>query len=269
MRAKKLFIILGMLISPFFITLMNRNPDSVIIVDTILSKEQKYTTVTQRPLGKTKFTNSNNNDIVNGNNDLLLAAKSISRYHRTVLLTLVNDAYLKFSYSWLCNTKNMGIHKSVLIVTTDQTSKDNLTRDWPDISVVSMDIKLQGNQTCSKVGYVKIMVKRTEIIMSLIMANIEVFLFEVDCLWLDNPLPNLQKITGYDILVNPVSGTSNPLFAGGFIWLCATDKRKCLWMGLTKDMIALGKKISNKADTAAVSGSSNDQRFFSRLIIQK
>jgi hypothetical protein len=29
------------------------------------------------------------------------------------LITLVNDAYLPFMYSWLCNTERMGIHKQV------------------------------------------------------------------------------------------------------------------------------------------------------------
>ena len=32
---------------------------------------------------------------------------------KPVLITLVNDAYLPFMYSWLCNTERMGIHKQV------------------------------------------------------------------------------------------------------------------------------------------------------------
>ena len=264
MGAKNLFIILGLgiLLTLYFITLTNRIPNIVMRVDTILSKTQRF-------FSKIIVTKGNNNVIVKDENDLLLKAKDISRYNRTVLLTLVNDAYLKFTYSWLCNTKNMGIHKSVLIVTTDQTSKDNLTRDWPDISVVLVDIKMQGDQEYSKAGYVKIMVKRTEMIMSIILANISVFLFEVDCLWLDNPVPNLQKTTGYDILVNPVSGTENQTFAGGFVWLYATDKTKALWKKLTEEMIALGKNIRYKPDKAQVSRKINDQTIFSRLVTQK
>lgn len=225
--------------------------------------------MTQPTSAKKMSTKSKSNIVIEGENDLLVIAKRISGYNRTVLVTMVNDAYLKFTYSWLCNTKNMGIHKSVLIITTDQVSKENLTRDWPEISVVAMNMKLQGDQTYSKVGYVKIMIKRTEMILSLLMANIEVFLFEVDCLWLSNPVPDLQKMTGYDVLVNPVARTNNSVFAGGFLWLYVTDKAKALWKKLTEEMIALGERISKKADTAAVSEGENDQQFFSRLIREK
>lgn len=202
-------------------------------------------------------------------NDLLSIAKRISIYNRTVLVTMVNDAYLSFTYSWLCNTKNMGIHRSVLIITTDEVSRNKLTKDWPEISVVSMDMGSKGDQTYSKVGYVKIMVKRTEMILSILMADIEVFLFEVDCLWLANPVPELQGTTGYDILVNPVANTNNKVFAGGFLWLYTTDKAKSLWKKLTGEMIALGERISKKSDNVAVSEAENDQQYFSRLINQR
>lgn len=36
---------------------------------------------------------------------------------RPLLVTLINNAYLPFTYSWLCNTKNMGIHNQVREVT--------------------------------------------------------------------------------------------------------------------------------------------------------
>ena len=267
---------LGIACTALYVTFRKEYPesntlsnDAAVRIHTIISKSQRFTTALQKSSSKITLTKSNSNVIVEGENDLLLIAKRISAYNRTVLVTMVNDAYLKFTYSWLCNTKNMGIHKSVLIITTDQVSKDNLTRDWPEINVVSMDMKLQGDQTYSKVGYVKIMVKRTEMILSILMANLEVFLFEVDCLWLANPVPNLQKITGYDILVNPVAKTNNQVFAGGFLWLYVTNKAKALWKKLTQDMIALGEKISKRSDNAPVSEGENDQQFFSRLIREK
>ncbi|XP_060569964.1 uncharacterized protein LOC132728330 [Ruditapes philippinarum] len=214
-------------------------------------------------------TKSKSDNVIEGENDLLVIAKKISGYNRTVLVTTVNDAYLPFTYSWLCNTKTMGIHKSVLIITLDQVSKENLTQDWPDISVVAMNMQLHGDQTYSKVGYIKIMIKRTELILSLLMANIEVFLFEVDSLWLSNPVPDLQKIKGFDVLVNPVARTNTRVFAGGFLWLCVTDKAKALWRKLEEEMIALGERISQKLDNAPVSERENDQQFFSRLIREK
>lgn len=201
--------------------------------------------------------------------EIAVVAKKISMAFRTVMVTMVNDAYLPFTYSWLCNTKTMGIHKSVLIITTDKISKDNLTRDWPEISVVAMDLPNSGgDQAYSHVGYVKIMIKRTEMLLSIVMADVEMFLFEVDCLWFDNPVPQFHNLTGYDILVNPVSGRET-VYAGGFLYLYATDKAKALWKKLTEQMINLGVKISKFADTKYISESDNDQQYLSALITSR
>ncbi|XP_045171339.1 uncharacterized protein LOC123533659 [Mercenaria mercenaria] len=278
MRVKQIFMLsgLGIICTVLFITVRKDMPeqnkltvDVLEKIDNIVSKSKTFSLATQNPNTKKALTKSHSNVIIEDENDLLSVARKISSYNRTVLVTMVNDAYLKFTYSWLCNTKNMGIHKSVLIITTDQVSKDNLTRDWPEVSVVAMDMKLKGDQTYSKVGYVKIMVKRTEMILSILMADIEVFVFEVDCLWLANPIPDLQSITGYDILVNPVARTNNRVFAGGFLWLYVTDKAKAVWKKVTEQMIALGERISKMSDNAQVSEGENDQQFFSRLINER
>lgn len=224
---------------------------------------RKFTKITTEPADVN--INGITDAVIEDENDVVSVAKKISSDKRTVLVTMVNDAYLPFTYSWLCNTKEMGIHKSVLFITTDKTSKERLTKDWPEVSVVYMDTgPINGHQVYSHVGYVKIMIKRTEMLLSILLADIEIFLFEVDCLWLANPVPDLQKITGFDLLVNPVS--DRDVFAGGFIWLYATNKTKALWKELTEEMEALGSRIEHKSSSDAVSEAENDQNFFSNLV---
>jgi len=205
-------------------------------------------------------------------NDLVSVARRVSKHSGTVLVTMINDAYLSFTYSWLCNTKDMGIHKSVLIViiTNDESSKRNLTRDWPEVSVVSMDMNgsIKGNQVYSHAGYVKIMVKRTEMLLAILMADIEVFLFEVDCLWFTDPTPKLKAEKGFDILVNPVA-TSNNKYAGGFLYLFPTEKAKGLWRRLTEMMVDLGRKLDKMAESKYISVADNDQEYLSRLINER
>ncbi|XP_014782944.1 uncharacterized protein LOC106878281, partial [Octopus bimaculoides] len=122
-------------------------------------------------------------------------AKDIMKKHNLVLFTLINNAYLPLVYSWLCNTVNMGIHEQILFITTDAISKQKFEKDWPDVKVVVLpEASLNGNQAYSKVGYVKLMVKRTEILNSLLQNNIEILLFEVDCLWVSNPIDECKKI---------------------------------------------------------------------------
>lgn len=271
MRLKKIMVLSGLICCALiYIEIQREIPcysasaDVLQNVQHIVNKSGRFTDTVQEMKEK-KVYKVQSDVVIEGENEVLSVAKRISMYNRTVLVTIVNNAYLPFTYSWLCNTKNMDIHRSVLIITSDDTSKKNLTKDWPALGVVSIDMGSKGDQTYSKVGYVKIMVKRTEIILSIVMANIEVFLFEVDCLWLSNPVPQLQKITGYDILVNPV-GKTKKSYAGGFLWLYPTDKTKALWKQLREEMIALGKRISQKSDNAAVSQADNDQQYFSRLI---
>ncbi|XP_060599214.1 uncharacterized protein LOC132752840 [Ruditapes philippinarum] len=46
---------------------------------------------------------------------LISVASGMTLERNMVLFTVVNDAYMPFVNSWLCNTKTLNIHKSVLI----------------------------------------------------------------------------------------------------------------------------------------------------------
>ena len=216
-----------------------------------------------------KVTLNTDSNSAKSNPEVIAAAKEISKNSRTVLVTMVNDAYLPFTYSWLCNTKLMDIHDSVLIITTDEASKDKLTRDWPEIHVVAMDIgNVGGDQVYSHVGYVEIMIRRTEMLLDIVMADVEIFLFEVDCLWLTNPVSDLQKMNDFDVLVNPVAERTG-VYAGGFLYLFTTEKAKALWKELTNQMQVLGDRIKSLPKDKYISEGDNDQMYFSGLITRR
>ncbi|XP_060587724.1 uncharacterized protein LOC132743211 [Ruditapes philippinarum] len=200
---------------------------------------------------------------------LSVASKISLRKNRMVLFTVINEAYLPFAYSWLCNTKTMNIHDSVLFVTTDSQSKKKLQKDWPEVNVISMNMDdLRGNQSYSRVGYIKITVKRTEMIQTLLMANIDVFVFEVDCVWLGNPVTAISFEERHDIIVNPVYGTKD-LFASGFILLRKTCRSKIVWQKVTDMMNELGKRIADlhEDDVLENYGSENEQKYLADLIL--
>ncbi|CAI9734453.1 Hypothetical predicted protein [Octopus vulgaris] len=194
-------------------------------------------------------------------------AKDIMKKHNLVLFTLINNAYLPFVYSWLCNTINMGIHEQILFITTDAISKQQFEKDWPNVKVVVLpETSLNGNQTYSKVGYVKLMVKRTEILNSLLQNDIEILLFEVDCLWVSNPIDECKKIAlENDVIVTCIAGRKRSI-AGGFIYMKPTNAVKTLWQELNSKMRRLGKEIDGKDDNKLISKSKNDQVFFTGLI---
>ena len=114
--------------------------------------------------------------------DLVPVAMDIFRKRGLVLFTFINDAYLEFAVSWLCNTEPMAdIHQHVLFVVTDLRSADRLQKAWPDINVVALNAsRYSGNQTYSRAGYVRIMVERTRYLHRLLQSGVRLLLFEVD-----------------------------------------------------------------------------------------
>ncbi|XP_045186422.2 uncharacterized protein LOC123544411 isoform X1 [Mercenaria mercenaria] len=232
-------------------------------------KEEKNMSYNTKSKSDTK-NGVHSNTYSDNNNEVLNLARKVSSYNKTVLVSVVNDAYLPFAYSWLCNTKAMGIHKSVLVITMDNESKIKLNRDWPEVSVFHLQLDIpKGDQEYSHVGYVKIMIRRTEIILSLLQANIDLLLLEFDYVWFSNPIPGLQKRSGVDMLVNPVSNTGGTVFNGGLLYLFATDRTKTLWTKLTEMMWKLEREIKEKPNNKAISEGQNDQTFLSKLIRER
>ncbi|XP_036367437.1 UDP-D-xylose:L-fucose alpha-1,3-D-xylosyltransferase 3-like [Octopus sinensis] len=161
----------------------------------------------------------------------------------------------------------MGIHEQILFITTDAISKQQFEKDWPNVKVVVLPItSLNGNQTYSKVGYVKLMVKRTEILNSLLQNDIELLLFEVDCLWVSNPIDECKKIAlKNDMIVTSIAGRKNTA-AGGFIYMKPTKAVKTLLQELNSKVRRLGKEIKGKNNNKHVSKRKNDQVYLNELI---
>ncbi|KAK7497468.1 hypothetical protein BaRGS_00011310 [Batillaria attramentaria] len=193
----------------------------------------------------------------------------VYKKHKLVLFTMINDAFVPFAMSWLCNTKPLDVHKQVVFLTTDNESSQTLKHHWPDITTVSLNTSgFSGAQEYSHVGYVQLMVERTHFIKKLLEADIHLLLFEVDSTWLANPLPKLMALQNQgDIIATKVTGQD--VTAGGFLLLNPTPATVKLWQRLTDMMDDLSRKLKSKKISADVSESLNDQQFFTQLLRQK
>lgn len=205
---------------------------------------------------------------LNGTAELLKNAKEIQAKHGLVMIAIINDAFLPFTLSWMCNTKDMNIHDHIIYITTDEYSKGKLSKTWRSKSVYIPSLHLSGNQSFSKVGYVKLMNLRTQMILLMLVEHINVFLFETDCVWLSNPLPEIKlKMKSHDmLLVWQSRGTS---ILGGFMVLRNTTATISLWKALSTKMWKLYKKIKNSKENAKVSKLENDQVYFTKLVTAK
>ena len=166
--------------------------------------------------------------------------------------------------------KNIFLFLQVLLITTDTESKDKLNKLWPNVKVVSIrsEKSTSGDQVYSHAGYVRLMIRRTQILLALLQNNIEIFLFEVDCLWIRNPVPVLSKNVNYDILVNPVSNRPG-IIAGGFIYMFPTKPTKIIWNELNNRLLQLEKKIKSLPPGRSISEGENDQMYLSGLVAKK
>nr|KAG5686858.1 hypothetical protein BaRGS_003548 [Batillaria attramentaria]KAG5701083.1 hypothetical protein BaRGS_008804 [Batillaria attramentaria] len=125
-------------------------------------------------------------------NEIEQAALSIFHKENLVMVTLVNEAFLPFVNSWMCNTEPLEIHHKLLFLTTDAETKQKLLGRWPEVKVVALALPdLRGKQSYHDVGYMRLMIQRLHIVVSLLEAGLSLFMFEVDCVWLSNPLPIL------------------------------------------------------------------------------
>jgi hypothetical protein len=230
----------------------------------VICSTDKYKQNTSRNVHTMKSDISSESEAVK--RQLISVASEMTLERNMVLFTVVNDAYMPFVNSWLCNTKTMNIHKSVLIATTDALTRETLKTRWPEINVISLDMgTLSGNQTFGTIGYMKLIIKRAEMVLVLLLANIDVFIFEVDCVWLSNAVSSISFKEHHDIIVNPVSGSNSETFAGGFILLRSTCRTKIVWHKVTDVMMVLGERVKSLQDFGTFE-EENEQEVLARLL---
>ena len=197
---------------------------------------------------------------------VLAAARQITDKGDTLLVSFINNAYLPFAYSWLCNTAGMGIHDKVLIIAADNETEQSLKKNRPEIATVSISgYTMKGNQQYTRAGYVRIGIKRTQILNWILQDNIGIFLFEFDCLWVKNPVPVMTKFSDQDLVITPVAERPG-MVAIGFYYMAPTDRMKKLWGELTRRLTILDNRLKKLTPGTVISEGENDQLYLTALI---
>ncbi|XP_014667448.1 PREDICTED: uncharacterized protein LOC106809018 [Priapulus caudatus] len=194
------------------------------------------------------------------------AARAIAADGRVVATTVVNDAFVPLTFNWLCNTKDMGVHESVVLVATDREAFAKLRRHWPRVASVLLDLgdDMRRTHLFGDVGYEKLMIKRTEFINAALQADdARVLLFETDALWLRNPIAELARgSNAYDILV--ALNRPNGEIAGNFLYFRPTPKTKLFWAEKTRLMTSqLAGFVGKRSDDRTPE---NDQKYVTKLL---
>ena len=258
-----LFVLVSMILFSTYKFVSQQIPHTVYVVPS-------YTHVTAvaspSPLLETYQTLVKKENIADG---VVKIAKEMFLTRGPLYFTMLNGPYLRLTYSWLCNTKHMGIHKQVFLVTTDKSSYSKLKKDWPEVTVVLLESnEFIGDQEYSQVGYIRLIVKRTLVLLSLVMSDIEFCLFETDAIWLSNAAEEIRGILRQDVdmLVNPVSST---IYNGGLFCVVPNRRSKLFWLKLSQMMATLKDKYKSSSEGKLISEEDNDQKYMSALILQR
>ena len=189
-----------------------------------------------------------------------------------LLLTIINFGYLPITYNWLCHTAELpGVHKNVIVLAQGEDTETSLKRRWPEVKTVTVNQwqnELHGPLQFGTVGYIRMMVRRTDVLNALIQANISFVLFETDFVWFENPVPDfldLGRVKDLD-LVGTVSTAYMQIMCGAFIYFRNTTRTRKVWAEVTRLMHELERRVHSKKDRSGAPYGENEQVYLNRLL---
>ncbi|XP_025080287.1 UDP-D-xylose:L-fucose alpha-1,3-D-xylosyltransferase MGP4-like isoform X3 [Pomacea canaliculata] len=199
------------------------------------------------------------------------AAKKLLDEH-PLLVTVINHAYLPLMYNWMCHTKRFqGLHDRLLVLAEDKQSLAQFTQRWPGVrsmTINSQRFSLGGQLPFNTVGYVRMMVLRTEVLNELVQSNLPFVLFETDFVWLRNPVPDFLELAFKEELdlVGSKSAVEDQIMCGGFIYFRNTEHTRLLWAEVTRKMHSLEDRMKFLKDNESAPKKENEQRYLNALL---
>lgn len=165
--------------------------------------------------------------------NVIREARRIVRKHGMVMLTFMNRAFVPFLTNWMCHTRNMVNYSQVLILVTDNSVYSKITAQYPSLSVVYLSVfhKINGKQRYCSAGFMRVGIYRSRVVNWILQENFPVFLFELDALWIRNPLPFVTSKKEYDLTIIPTYAKSFEA-AIGFYYMRNSTRMKTFWAEL-------------------------------------
>ncbi|XP_056022993.1 uncharacterized protein LOC125673039 [Ostrea edulis] len=204
---------------------------------------------------------------INDKRAIVRVAKEIAQVEGLVMLTFMNTAFQPFLANWMCHTKSMVRQSQILVIVTEQNIKNEIRTLYPKLNVVCLsNFKLinEKQKYCSA-GFMRIGIYRTIVVNWMIQENIPVFLFELDAVWLQNPLPFLIDTEPYDLAIIPTYDKSFEA-AIGFYYMRASKRMKQFWRELIRRLIDLKNMFSCLRNEDLVRERDNDQMVLHDMI---
>lgn len=188
-----------------------------------------------------------------------------------ISFTMVNKHFIDMSHSWLCNVDVPGFRPKGLVWVTTDAESYRAFRAYDNSKTIRLDEIKGGKDTghdFGNPGYWKLMLERTELITEILNQGIAIFAFETDAIWLEDPMPYIEKLLAVDA---DMVGTINSRFevSGNFFYLRPSLPTRRLWIEITNrfhDAYENAKFKDKKPDSWTYI--QNDQSLLTNLVLR-
>ena len=179
-----------------------------------------------------------------------------------VLLTFTNAGQADFIKSFLCNLGQVGgaaMQRRLVVVVPDRRTRSSLAAFSPEVTLVLRPwAGEQGHLRFGTGQYMDFIEYRTQAVLEVVQAGLQVVLVDADHYWTRDPVPWIGEQQGYDIITENAHFEPLQFVCGGFLYLNSTPATQQLWSKVTQQT----KFFRSFPETSSV----NEQDVMTRIL---
>ena len=162
-----------------------------------------------------------------------VARELATQWEGVIFVQFLDANYVEMTKHWICNVRKLegNILKRTLIIALDDRAYVELNAFAAllaeKVNVVlaktyeGETVDVEQEKVYGQVGYYMMMLRRTEMILSLLFANVDVLLVEADAVWFRNPLSQIVTLASQSDIALMDDDPPNNSPQGGFMMIRA------------------------------------------------
>ncbi|XP_060078925.1 uncharacterized protein LOC132558392 [Ylistrum balloti] len=135
------------------------------------------------------------------------AATHVKSQHAPIFLAFVLNGTLPLVYNWICNVRDLVSYENVLFITLYDQDKEDIESFESLVNVFSIEKEFDRFNTARKVNNIQLLMWQADLIFNLLKRNINVFVFRVESVWLQNPVTLFEKMLYSDKSLDLITTT--------------------------------------------------------------
>ena len=191
------------------------------------------------------------------------AIHEIQTAHGFARIQLLNQGYVEFTKSWVCNVRPFpDVLASTLFITTDTIAYQELQKIFPTLHIVLELYSSPAQLTYGQHAYYSFMLFRTALISRMLRTGATLWLTESDSVWFSDPTSHVLAVEGDMVTMNDDTAPRK-MTQGGFVLLRATPTTLRLWSRL---MVQLSSKMNHTLAGVDMGDTGSEQIMMNELV---